>query len=66
MTTSATALRSTPAADAPIAAALPAGAELTIIDAAVEVDGVTWWPVRDTETGALGYLPATVLAPAKA
>ena len=63
VTTDATVLRTTPGAGSAIAAALDAGTELIVIDASVEVDGIVWWPVREPQSGALGYIPAALIAP---
>ena len=63
VTTVETPLRATPAADGVTALKLPAGTEVVIIDAPVEVDGIVWWPVREPESGALGYIPQAYLTP---
>lgn len=57
-------LRAAPSPDAAVVAALPRGAEVTIIAAAVEGGGFTWWPVTDPATGTIGYLRMEFLSPA--
>jgi hypothetical protein len=61
VTTVETPLRATPAADGVMVLLLPAGAELIIIAPPVEIDGIVWWPVRELESGALGYIPHAYL-----
>ena len=61
VTTVETPLRATPAADGVMVLVLPAGTELVIVDARVEIDGIVWWPVREPESGALGYIPQAYL-----
>jgi hypothetical protein len=54
-------LRATPSADGVTVLVLPSGTELVILDASVEIDGIVWWPVREPESGALGYIPQAYL-----
>ena len=61
VTTVETPLRATPSADGLTVLVLPAGARLVIVDTAVEIDGIVWWPVREPESGALGYIPQAYL-----
>ena len=55
-----------PSADGLTVLVLPAGAELVIVDASVEIDGIVWWPVREPESGALGYIPQAYLVTGRA
>jgi hypothetical protein len=66
VTTVETPLRATPSATGLTVLVLPAGAELVLIDASVEIDGIVWWPVREPESGALGYIPQAYLITGRA
>jgi hypothetical protein len=66
VTTVETPLRAMPSADGLTVLLLPAGAELVVIDVSVEIDGIVWWPVREPESGALGYIPQAYLVTGRA
>lgn len=55
-------LRTAPATDAVIAAELPAGYVLVVTGAAVEGDGLTWYPVQDPIDGQEGFIAADLVA----
>ncbi len=61
ITTFDVALRTTPSTTGAISQPLTAGTELIVIDAPVEVDGITWIPVREPASGALGYIPSGMI-----
>ena len=56
-------LRTGPAADAEIAAELPAGYVLVVTGKAVEGDGLTWYPVQDPIDGQEGFIAADLVIP---
>jgi len=63
ITTADVAFRTTPSVTGAISQALPAETELIVIDVVVEGEGVTWIPVREPVSGALGYVPSGMITP---